>query len=77
MLILVMANELLQFFIGWELMGLCSYLLISFDFEKVEAAGAGVKAFMTTRIGDLAFIWLFSSSLISSVPSTSHSCIKT
>jgi len=55
MLILVMANELLQFFIGWELMGLCSYLLISFDFEKKEAAAAGVKAFLTTRIGDLGF----------------------
>jgi len=55
MLILVMANEMLQFFIGWEIMGLCSYLLISFDFERDAAAYAGRKAFLTTRVGDLGF----------------------
>lgn len=55
MLILVMANEMLQFFVGWEIMGLCSYLLIGFDFEREAAAYAGRKAFLTTRVGDLGF----------------------
>ena len=53
MLTLVLANEMVQFFIGWELMGLCSYLLIGFDFEREAAAYAGRKAFLTTRVGDL------------------------
>lgn len=53
MLILVLANEMVQFFIGWELMGLSSYLLIGFDFERDSAAYAGRKAFLTTRVGDL------------------------
>ena len=53
MLLLVVANEMLQFFIGWELVGLSSYLLISFDFERDAAAYAGRKAFLTTRVGDL------------------------
>jgi NADH-quinone oxidoreductase subunit L len=55
MLILVLANNYLQFFIGWELMGLCSYLLISFEFEREAAGFAGNKAFLTTRLGDLGF----------------------
>lgn len=55
MLILVVANNLLQFFIGWELMGLSSYLLIGFEFERPAAAYASRKAFITTRIGDLGF----------------------
>jgi NADH-quinone oxidoreductase subunit L len=53
MLVLVIANEVLQFFIGWELVGLSSYLLIGFDFERDKAAYAGRKAFLTTRVGDL------------------------
>ena len=53
MLVLVVANELVQFFIGWELVGLSSYLLISFDFERPAAADAGRKAFLTNRVGDL------------------------
>ncbi len=53
MLVLVVANNLLQFFMGWELVGLCSYLLISFDFERDAAAYAGRKAFITTKVGDL------------------------
>jgi NADH-quinone oxidoreductase subunit L len=53
MLVLVVANNLLQFFMGWELVGLCSYLLISFDFERDAAAYAGRKAFLTTKVGDL------------------------
>lgn len=55
MLILVVSNNLFQFFIGWELMGLCSYLLIGFEFERPAAAYAGRKAFLTTRVGDLGF----------------------
>ena len=52
MLGLVVSNSLVTFFIFWEIMGLCSYLLISFWYEKPSARAAGVKAFMTTRIGD-------------------------
>ncbi len=55
MLVLVLANDMLQFFIGWELVGLCSYLLIGFDFEREAAAYAGRKAFLTTKFGDLGF----------------------
>ena len=55
MLILVVANNLLQFFMGWELMGLSSYLLIGFEFERPAAATASRKAFITTRIGDVGF----------------------
>jgi NADH-quinone oxidoreductase subunit L len=53
MLLLVLANNYLQFFIGWEIMGLCSYLLIGFEFERPAAAYASRKAFITTRVGDL------------------------
>lgn len=55
MLVLVLANNYLLMYVGWELVGLCSYLLISFWFHKPEAATAGKKAFITTRIGDLGF----------------------
>lgn len=55
MLGLVLANNYLQFFVGWELMGACSYLLISFEFERDSAGVAGNKAFLTTRLGDLGF----------------------
>jgi NADH-quinone oxidoreductase subunit L len=55
MLLLVVANNLLQFFMGWELMGLSSYLLIGFEFERPAAAYASRKAFITTRIGDVGF----------------------
>jgi NADH-quinone oxidoreductase subunit L len=44
---------LLTLFVGWEIMGLCSYLLIGFWFAKPSARAAGIKAFMTTRIGDV------------------------
>ncbi|MBI4228016.1 MAG: NADH-quinone oxidoreductase subunit L, partial [Candidatus Omnitrophica bacterium] len=47
MLLLVLADHFLLLFIGWELVGLCSYLLISFWFEKPAAANAGKKAFLT------------------------------
>lgn len=55
MLLLVVSNNFLQTFIGWELVGLSSYLLIGFWFEKPEAASAGRKAFMTTKCGDIGF----------------------
>ncbi|MBI4405376.1 MAG: NADH-quinone oxidoreductase subunit L [Deltaproteobacteria bacterium] len=53
MLGLVVSDNLLTFFIFWELMGLCSYLLIGFYYKKPEAIAASLKAFMTTRIGDV------------------------
>ncbi len=56
MLTLVLADHLLFLFIGWELVGLCSYLLISFWFEKPAAAAAGRKAFLTTRVGDTGLL---------------------
>jgi NADH-quinone oxidoreductase subunit L len=50
---LVVSNNLLTMFVGWEIMGLCSYLLIGFWYGKPSARNAAVKAFMTTRIGDV------------------------
>jgi len=55
MLILVLANNFLMLFVGWELVGLCSYLLIGFWFRRDSAANAGKKAFITTRVGDAGF----------------------
>ena len=52
MLGLVIADNLITFFVFWEIMGLCSYLLIGFWFEKESAKRAALKAFVTTRIGD-------------------------
>ncbi len=56
MLFLVMGNNLLVVFLGWEGVGLCSFLLIGFWFERKVAADAAVKAFVVNRIGDAAFI---------------------
>ncbi|EQD53424.1 proton-translocating NADH-quinone oxidoreductase, chain L [mine drainage metagenome] len=56
MLLLVLANNFLQLFIGWEGVGLVSYLLIGFWFEKPTATAAALKAFLVNRIGDLGFI---------------------
>lgn len=56
MLGIVLANNLLQIFIFWELVGVSSYLLIGFWFEKPEAATAGKKAFLTTRVGDVGMM---------------------
>ncbi|MHB9154787.1 MAG: NADH-quinone oxidoreductase subunit L [Endomicrobiales bacterium] len=56
MLGLVLANNLLQMYIFWELVGLCSYLLIGFWYHKPEAANAAKKAFIVTRFGDLGFL---------------------
>ncbi len=56
MLGIVLSNNFLQMFIFWELVGLSSYLLVSFWFEKPAAADAGKKAFLTNRIGDYGFL---------------------
>ena len=56
MLLLVSANNFLLMFVGWEGVGLCSYLLIGYWYEKTSAANAGMKAFVTTRLGDLGFM---------------------
>jgi NADH-quinone oxidoreductase subunit L len=53
MLTLVVSDNLLLLFIGWEIMGLCSYLLIGFWFGKESARKAMIKAFITTRVGDV------------------------
>ncbi len=63
MLGVVIANSLLLLFMCWELVGLTSYLLIGFWYQKPSAAAAAKKAFLTTRIGDIFFllgiVWLF------------------
>jgi len=56
MLTLVLANNLLLMFVGWEGVGLCSYLLIGFYFLKKSAADAGKKAFIVNRVGDAGFL---------------------
>ena len=56
MLHLVLGDNLLVTFLGWEGVGLCSYLLIGFDIHKTLAAKAGKKAFITNRIGDAGFL---------------------
>jgi len=56
MLGIVLSNNLIQIFIFWELVGLSSYLLIGFWYQKNEAALAGKKAFLTTRIGDVGMM---------------------
>jgi len=56
MLILVLASNMVLMFVGWEGVGLCSYLLIGFWFERKSAADAGKKAFIVNRIGDAGFL---------------------
>ena len=56
MLILVLADNYLMMFVGWEGVGLCSYLLIGFWYEKKSATDAGKKAFIVNRIGDFGFL---------------------
>ena len=56
MLMLVMSNNLLQLFFGWEAVGLVSYLLIGFYFKKPTATFANMKAFLVNRVGDFGFI---------------------
>ncbi len=56
MLTLVLANNFLLMFVGWEGVGLCSYLLIGFWYEREAAAAAGKKAFIINRVGDFGFV---------------------
>ena len=56
MLTLVLADNLLLLYVTWELVGICSFLLIGFFFERRSAAEAAKKAFVTTRVGDTAFL---------------------
>jgi NADH-quinone oxidoreductase subunit L len=56
MLALVLAPDMLQFFLAWELVGLCSYLLIGFYYQKPSAARAAVKAFWVTKFADMALL---------------------
>ncbi len=56
MLILVSANNFLLMFVGWEGVGLCSYLLIGYYYEKKSASDAGKKAFIVNRVGDFGFL---------------------
>ncbi len=64
MLILTISDNLLFLFVGWEVMGLCSYMLIGFWYEKESAYKAAIKAFTTTRVADvlmlLGIVYLFS-----------------
>ncbi|MBA2646184.1 MAG: NADH-quinone oxidoreductase subunit L, partial [Pyrinomonadaceae bacterium] len=55
MLVLVMGSNFLMMFVGWEGVGLCSYLLIGYYFDRKEAGDASRKAFITNRIGDFGF----------------------
>src|SRR6202044_4004209 len=63
MLGVVISNSILLLFMCWELVGLTSYLLIGFWYQKPSAAAAAKKAFLTTRVGDVFFllgiVWLF------------------
>src|SRR5205807_10553428 len=56
MLNLVLADNLFQVFLSWELVGICSYLLIGFYYERRSASDAANKAFITNRVGDAGFI---------------------
>ncbi|MEM0375955.1 MAG: proton-conducting transporter membrane subunit, partial [Nitrososphaerota archaeon] len=53
MTLLVLSDNLAGLYIGWEIVGICSYALISFYYHRKEARYAGIKAFVTTRIGDV------------------------
>jgi NADH-quinone oxidoreductase subunit L len=55
MLMLVTSDNLVQLFLGWEGVGLCSYLLIGFWYKKPEACAAAMKAFLVNRVGDISF----------------------
>lgn len=71
---LVVSDNLLTLFVGWEIMGLCSYLLIGFWYQKPSARAAMIKAFMTTRVGDV-FMLLGIAYLYTTVGSLSYTDI--
>ncbi len=74
MYLLVVSDNLLTLFAGWEIMGLCSFLLIGFWFKKPSARDAAIKAFMTTRVGDV-FMLLGLAYLYTQVGSLSYADI--
>jgi NADH-quinone oxidoreductase subunit L len=80
MLGLVIANSLLLLFICWEIVGLTSYLLIGFWYHKPSAAAAAKKAFIVTRIGDLALllgmVWLYSQTGTLLFYDDGHGCLE-
>jgi len=80
MLGVLIANSLLLFFVCWELVGLTSYLLIGFWYHKPSAAAAAKKAFITTRVGDMAFfigiVWLFSRAGTLLFYADGHGCLE-
>jgi NADH-quinone oxidoreductase subunit L len=80
MLGLVIANSLLLLFICWEIVGLTSYLLIGFWYHKPSAAAAAKKAFVTTRLGDLALllgmVWLYSQTGTLLFYDSGHGCLE-
>jgi NADH-quinone oxidoreductase subunit L len=57
MLFMVIANNLLELFVGWELVGVCSYFLIGHYWEEKENSSAAMKAFITNRVGDMALLF--------------------
>jgi NADH-quinone oxidoreductase subunit L len=57
MLFMVIANSLLQLFVGWELVGVCSYFLIGHYWEEKENSSAAIKAFITNRVGDVSLLF--------------------
>ena len=57
MLNVVVADNLFQLLVGWEIMGVCSYLLIGHWYEEKENSNAAIKAFITTRVGDVPFLF--------------------
>jgi NADH-quinone oxidoreductase subunit L len=80
MLTLILANNYVMLFVGWEGVGLCSYLLIGFYFQRKSASDAAAKAFIVNRIGDAAFIlgmffiaWYFGSLRFTDVTQLAHS----
>ena len=80
MLGVVIANNLLLFFVCWELVGLTSYLLIGFWYHKPSAAAAAKKAFITTRIGDLGLllgmVWLYAETGTLNFYADGHGCLE-
>jgi len=80
MLGVVIANSLLLLFMSWEIVGLTSYLLIGFWYHKPSASAAAKKAFITTRIGDVAFllgiVWLYSQTGTLLFYDDGHGCME-
>lgn len=74
MYLLVLSDNLLTLYVGWEIMGLCSYLLIGFWYAKPSARDAAVKAFLTTRVGDV-FMLIGLAALYTSTGSLSYDII--